>query len=133
MLANFANIQVPGQNVKEYQNFENMRENLLKNVEDDSIVLDYLNNLDEQEQMFPVVLGQFVNMFKNMVLKQELNNSDSDDDQDEVKFDLPWLQPVVSMLNPNHEAIRFFSTFWDQVKDVPEKVRIEKQRIKKRK
>ena len=135
VLANFASIQVAGEKVKEYQNFEVMRESLLKNVEADSILLNYLSNLDVQEKMIPVVIGQFVNTFKNLVVKQQLANSDSDTDSDDdgFNFDLPWLKPVVSMLNPNHEAIRHFSTFWDQLKDVPEKVRKEKQKIKNKK
>ena len=137
VLANFVNIQVPGEKVKEYQNFEVMRESLLKNVEGDSILLDYLSNLDVQEQMIPVVIGQFANTFKNLVVKQ-LANSDSEYDLDGFNFDLqlPWLKPVVSgccQLNPNHEFVRNFSIFWDQVKDFPEKVRKEKEKIKKRK
>ena len=127
---NSTNIQVPGQKV-DYQNFEAMRESLLKNVEGDSILLDYLSNLDVHEQMVPVAIDQFINTFKNLVVKQQLANSD--DDAQGFNFDPPWLKPVVSMLNPNLEAVKFVSTFCDLLNEVSEKVRKEKQKIKKRK
>ena len=131
VLANFGNFQLTKRRVKEHESFETMRNDVLKNVEDDSIILEYLSKLDEHAQTLPEIVGNFITTITNNAAKQlDIVDDDQDEREDEEfqEFRSGLLdnaveivrQPILSLLNPNHEIVKAALTVLDVCKDSAE-------------
>ena len=134
VLGDLVNFQLTNQRVKEYERFETMRKNLIENVEEDSIILDYLSKLDEHEQRFPPIIGILLRTFQNMSVNKDLaiaNDDEDDFDQekdDEEKLDLveALKDPIASMLNPNNGLfviLEHLSKLDEQVQILPPNIK----------
>ena len=123
ILGSFGSFQMSKEQLKNYPEFDAMRDLMKANVEanGDSILLDYLSDLDEQGPILPKIFGNLKDTFIRAVQGTSAQN--------EQGYDQQGQQPMKTLFNTNHHFVRAVSNLWEELREVPENIRKEKERF----